>query len=157
MEDMYFSGILGYENKYKIYYDDLIKQTGDGFFINKRDVLIFAALIGFNNYKVEEIENYSVEKNQFKNLSVSFSEYHSVIYSIALCYKQSSEIVINKSKVAEIFNKCAGKGFEKLKEIFLEDGDTILRNFEDFILDPEESIQLYDSEKISNKVLDIIT
>ena len=157
MDEMYFSNAIGYENKFKEDYDYLTKNTGDGFFVNKKDILVIAALIGFNNYSFDKIEKYKLEKKDFKNLNVKFDEYHSIIFSIAICHKKSSEVVVNKNEVSDIFNKCAGIGMEKFKEIILNDDGSIMMNFEDFIGNPEEYINLFDDEKEKNVVLNIIT
>lgn len=152
---------FGYEKKYEDIYNEFFKETGDGFFETKKDILVLAAIIGFHLYSKQsnKIENYKLEKNNFKLLSpVDFTEYYHLIYSVALSLNNDIKDVLNNSRIVEIFNKCAGLGIIKLKEILTKDSDGYIRNFEDFLEQPEEFLEvMYDRDKEINEIMGIIS
>lgn len=152
---------FGYEKKYEEIYNEFFKETGDGFFETKKDILVLAAIIGFHLYSKElnKIENYKLDKNGFKTLSpVDFTEYYHLIYSVALSLNNDIKDVLYNNKIVDIFNKCASLGIIKLKEILTKDNDGYIRNFEDFLEQPEESLEtMYDREKERNEIMGIIS
>lgn len=152
---------FGYEKKYEEIYNEFFKETGDGFFETKKDILVLAAIIGFHLYskQLNKIENYKLDKNGFKTLSpVDFTEYYHLIYSVALSLNNDIKDVLNNNRVVDIFNKCAGLGIIRLKEILTKDNDGYIRNFEDFLQQPEEFLEImYDREKEINEIIGIIS
>ncbi|MBM6876137.1 hypothetical protein, partial [Fusobacterium mortiferum] len=80
------------------------------------------------------------------------------IYSVALSLNNDIKDVLNNSRIVEIFNKCAGLGIIKLKEILTKDSDGYIRNFEDFLEQPEEFLEvMYDRDKEINEIMGIIS
>lgn len=152
---------FGYEKKYEEIYNEFFKETGDGFFETKKDILVLAAIIGFHLYSKQpnKIENYKLDKNGFKTLSpVDFTEYYHLIYSVALSLNNDIKDVLNNNRVVDIFNKCAGLGIIRLKEILIKDNDGYIRNFEDFLEQPEDFLEtMYDREKEINEIIEIIS
>ncbi|MGL6101514.1 MAG: hypothetical protein ACRC0G_18090 [Fusobacteriaceae bacterium] len=155
---------FGYEKKFEYIYNELLSQTGNGFFEFKKDIQVLAALIGFNLYsnQPKKVENYKLEKIGFKPLSpVDFSEYYHLIYSVALSLNNDIENILDNKNIVEIFNKCAGLGIEKLKEILIKDKEGYIRNFEDFLENPEIFLEnMYDGkreEREINEVMGIIS
>lgn len=152
---------FGYEKKYEEIYNEFFKDTGDGFFEMKKDIMVLAAIIGFNLYakNPNRIEKYKIDKNDFKPLSpVDFTEYYHLIYAVAISLNNNIEDGLNNSKVVEIFNKCAGLGIMKLKEILTKDNESYIRNFEDFLENPEDFLEeMYDRDREINEIMDIIS
>lgn len=141
---------LGYEDKYKKIYDEYIIKNNENFFVDKKDLLIISAILGVNNFSKKEIDKYKLEN--LRPLAVEFKDYYPIIYSIAICINRDIEVIFDKSKVSEIFNKCAGLGILKLKEILEKEGDILLRNYEDFLKHPEEYLNF---NKYHNEVFEI--
>ncbi len=154
---------FGHEKKYDEIYNELLSQRGEGFFETKKDILVLAALIGFNLYsnKPEIIEKKVLEKKDFKNLMpVDFSEYYHLIYSVMLSLNNRIEDILDDKRIVDIFNNCASLGIEKLKEILTMDKEGYIRNFEDFLENPENFLEdMYNPDREireRNEILDIL-
>lgn len=155
---------FGHEKKYDDIYRELTKQTGFGFFETKKDLFILAGMIGFNLYSEipQTIEKHILEKKEFRPLSpVDFSEYYHLIYAVALSLNNSIEDILDNKRVVDIFNKCASLGISKLYEILKKDGEGYIRNFEDFLENPNNFLEsIYDGkreEREINEVMGIIS
>lgn len=154
---------FGHEKEFDNIYNELLNQRGEGFFETKKDIYVLAALIGFNLYsnQPQAIEKHSLVKKEFRALvPVDFSEYYHLIYSVVLSLNNNIEDILDNKRIVDIFNNCASLGIEKLKEILSKDGDGYIRNFEDFLENPEEFLEdMYDDkreEREINEVMDII-
>ncbi|MGL5204410.1 MAG: hypothetical protein ACRDA0_12605 [Cetobacterium sp.] len=128
---------FGHEEKYDDDYKQLCKETGVGFFETKKDIQVLAAMIGFNLYHKypDKIINYKLDKMRYLT-PVNYTEYYHLAYSVSICLEEDTKIILETSKVVDIFNKCSALGMPKLKEILFADGGTILENYQDFIQDP---------------------
>lgn len=133
---------FGHEEKYDDDYKVLCKETGRGFFETKKDIQVLAAMIGFNLYHKypDKIKDYKLEKMRYLT-PVNYTEYYHLAYSISICLEGDAKIILDTSKVVDIFNKCSALGMPKLKEIVFAEGGTILENYQDFIEDPHAFLE----------------
>lgn len=151
---------FGYEKKYEDIYNNLIAQTGDGFFDQKKDILILAAVIGFNLYSKNpsNIEQHKLDKKDFKILSpVDFSEYYHIIYGIIISLNDDIKDIFDNNKIVDTINKCGSLGIVKLNDILTQDRESYIRNFEDFLERPEEFlINMFDREKQDREIENVL-
>ncbi|MGL5904136.1 MAG: hypothetical protein ACRCZO_15755 [Cetobacterium sp.] len=150
---------FGHEKNYDGIYNELLSQRGDGFFVLKKDIHVLAALIGFNLYsnQPKKIGNHKLDKVGFKSLSpVDYSEYYHLIYSVALSLNNNIEDILDNKKIVDIFNNCASLGIEKLRDILTKDKEGYIRNFEDFLENPEEFLEdMFDGEREEREVREV--
>lgn len=137
---------FGYEKNYEEHYNNLVKATGFSFFETKKDVQVVAALIGFNLNcnNLDKIKNYTLKSKLSKLSPVDYSEYYHLIYSVSLCIDSEN---IDNDTIVQNFNKCASLGIEKLIEILDRDGEGHIRNFEDFLMSPQDFLEDMFSDK----------
>lgn len=139
---------FGHEEKYDDDYKQLCKETGVGFFETKKDIQVLAAMIGFNLYHKypDKIKNCKLDKMRYLT-PVNYTEYYHLAYSVSICLEEDTKIILETSKVVDIFNKCSALGMPKLKEILFADGGTILENYQDFVQDPSAFLEdIFDPE-----------
>lgn len=151
---------FGYEAKYNNIYDELFSRTGDGFFETKKDILILAAVIGFNLYcdSPSTIERHKPTKADFKKLTpVDFSPYYHIIFGIIISLDDDIKNIFDDNRTVDIINKCASLGIEKLNEILTQDKESYIRNFEDFLENPQVFLMnMFDRERKDEEIKEIL-